>query len=211
MNAWILVVLGLVGLAIGWIVWRVRSRRALLPCPSEFRWLVELENPIARVTRSERVVRHLAPLPGARVIDVGCGPGRVTLPLARAVGSDGEVVALDVQPEMLTRVAAKAAAAGLPQVHPLAADARHAGLSPGSFDGAVLVMALGEIPEDVKIFAVLATALRPGGRLLVAESIFDPHYVRREKVRSQAAAAGLVEQSLEGNGVAYSLVFAKPG
>ena len=195
-------------LVLVWAGWRLASRRAVLPCPAEFGWLVELENPIARATRSERIVRHLAPKPGDRVADIGCGPGRVTLPLARAVGPAGEVIALDVQEAMLAKVAKKAKAAGLANVRMLEADARTAAL--GELDGAVAVMALGEIPDGAGIFPALAAALRPGGRLLVAESVFDPHYVRRARVRVAATAAGLAEQSLDGNAAGYSLVFAKP-
>jgi len=38
--------------------------------------------------------------PGMRVIDVGCGPGRLTIPVARAVEPDGEALALDIQEGM---------------------------------------------------------------------------------------------------------------
>ena len=77
-----------------WIGWRVSSKRALLPCPFELAWLVEIENPLARATRSEEVIRRLAVRPGSRVVDVGCGPGRVAIPMAAAVGVQGEVFAL---------------------------------------------------------------------------------------------------------------------
>ena len=63
------VIVVLIVLAGIWIAWRLRSRRSPLPCPAEFAWLVEVENPLARATRSEEVVRQLAPRPGARVID----------------------------------------------------------------------------------------------------------------------------------------------
>src|SRR5262245_65637212 len=91
-----------------WTAWRWYSQRSPLPGPAESAWLVELENPLARATRSEEVVQQLAPQPGARVIDIGCGPGRVTIPLARAIGPGGEVIALDVQAGMLAKVAQKA-------------------------------------------------------------------------------------------------------
>jgi tRNA G46 methylase TrmB len=120
------VIVLLIVLAGIWIAWRLRSRRALLPCPAEFAWLVEIENPLARATRSEQVVRQLAPRPGARVIDVGCGPGRVTIPLARAVGPGGEVIALDVQAAMLAKVAEKARAERIANIRLLQSDARSA-------------------------------------------------------------------------------------
>ncbi len=70
-------------LVTAWIIWRILSKKTLLPCPSKLSWLVELENPIARATRSEHVVRLLALAEGSHVMDVGCGPGRVTIHLQK--------------------------------------------------------------------------------------------------------------------------------
>jgi ubiquinone/menaquinone biosynthesis C-methylase UbiE len=39
--------------------------------------------------------------PGDTVLDLGCGPGYFSLPLARMVGPGGTVIAVDVQEEML--------------------------------------------------------------------------------------------------------------
>lgn len=199
-----------VATAVLWIVWRLRSRKTLLPCPAEFAWLVEVENPLARATRSEQVVDALAPQPGDTVADIGCGPGRVTIPLARAVGSHGEVIALDVQAAMLARVGDKAAREELRNVRLVYADARDEQIPPGTLDGAVMVMALGEIPEDAAILSFVHAALKPGGRLVVAESVFDPHYVRRDKLRRKAHAAGFAEEQCAGNLFGYSLRLRKP-
>ena len=51
--------------------------------------------------------------PGMRVMDVGCGAGFASIGLARLVGDNGKVVAVDVQPEMLAKVSKRAAWAGL--------------------------------------------------------------------------------------------------
>ena len=201
----------IIALAAAWVGWRLRSKRALLPCPAEFAWLVEMENPFARATNSDHVVRQLALSAGARVMDIGCGPGRVTIPLAHAVGPDGEVRALDVQAAMLARVAEKAAKEGIANIRLIESDVRSASVEGGSLDAAVMVMALGEVPEGASVFPFIFSALKPGGRLLVAESIFDPHFMRRAKVREQAAAAGFAERAYAGNIFGYSLVFEKAG
>lgn len=59
------------------------------PFPASMAWL--LDNPVARI-QANRLVRRLPVEPGMRVVDVGCGPGRVTVPVGRIVGEGGEVV-----------------------------------------------------------------------------------------------------------------------
>lgn len=66
------------------------------------------------------------------------------------------------------------------------------------------------LPNET-VFPFIFAALKPGGRLLVAESIFDPHFTSRAKVREQAAAAGFAERAYAGNIFGYSLVFEKAG
>jgi ubiquinone/menaquinone biosynthesis C-methylase UbiE len=193
-----------------WIAWRLRSRRALLPCPAEFGWLVEIENPLARSTRSEQVVQQLAPPAGALVIDIGCGPGRVTIPLARTVGPTGEVIALDIQAGMLAKVAEKARKEGIGNIRLMQSDVRRAQIHDGSLDAAVMVMALGEIPDADSIFPFIFAALKPRGCLLVAESIFDPHFVSRSRLRQMAQTARFTERTYSGNVFGYSLTFEKP-
>jgi len=205
------IIIPLAILAAIWVSWRLRSRRALLPCPAVLGWLVELENPLARATRSEEVVRQLAPRRGARVMDIGCGPGRVTIPLARAVGPGGEVIALDVQAGMLARAAEKVKGEGLGNVRLLQSEVRNAPIDEASLDAAVMVMALGEMPAAASVLPFVLSVLKPGGQLLVAESIFDPHFVSRAKLRKIAQAAGFSERAYSGNLFAYSLRFEKPG
>src|SRR5690349_21980666 len=100
---------GLIGLVA--VIWRVGSRRRSLPCPVWLRWLVELDNPFTKTNRAAVIIEHLSLQPGMVVLDAGCGPGRLTIPVARLVGEQGAVVALDLQPGMLERTRKKAQAA----------------------------------------------------------------------------------------------------
>jgi len=203
-------VIVVVMLAAIWITWRVLARHAPLPCPAMFAWLVKIENPLARAIRSETVVKQLAPLSGARVIDIGCGPGRVTVPLARTVGPAGAVIALDVQAEMLAKVAAYAKTEAIGSIQLIQSDVRSARIGHGTLDAAVMVTVLGELPDAPPVLALIFSALKPGGRLLVAETIFDPHFVSRHRLRQIAQAAGFVERAYSGNVFGYSLTFEKP-
>src|SRR5215218_2744965 len=53
--------------------------------------------------------------PGMRLLDVGCGPGSITLGLAATV-APGEVVGLDLRPEVIAQARASAAARGVANV-----------------------------------------------------------------------------------------------
>jgi ubiquinone/menaquinone biosynthesis C-methylase UbiE len=144
------------------------------------------------------------------VLDAGCGPGRLTLPLADAVGPDGEVLALDIQDEMLARVRAKVEAADLRNVDYLQAALGEGKLPQGHFDRIVLVTVLGEIPDQTAALRELYGALKPGGILSITEVIFDPHFQCREAVLTVAQSAGFVEKGFFGKKLAYTMHFEKP-
>ena len=192
------------------ITWRLASRRHSLPCPVWLRWLVELDNPFTKTNRARFIVDNLALSPGMTVLDAGCGPGRLTVPLAKGVGAAGQVVALDIQPGMLARARIKVEACGCTNVEFVAAALGAGKLPVSHFDRAVLVTVLGEIPDQAAALGELYRALKPGGILAVVEVIFDPHFQPRQRVNGIAGAAGFVERAFFGHRLAYVLHFEKP-
>ncbi len=84
-------------------IWRFGVRRVPLPCPA---WLISLlENPyFEAMAGSAKLLQRATVKPGLSVLDVGCGPGRLTIPAAKIVDPSGEVVALDIREKMLRRV-----------------------------------------------------------------------------------------------------------
>jgi ubiquinone/menaquinone biosynthesis C-methylase UbiE len=203
--------LGVVGLAIVvGVVWRLASRRQSLPCPVWLRWFVELDNPFARTNRAAVIIEHLGLHAGMVVLDVGCGPGRLTVPAARQVGEQGEVVAMDIQPGMLKRAEEKVRAANLSNVRFLHGGVGEGKLALEQFDRALLVTVLGEIPDRAAALKEIFAALKPGGLLSVTEIIFDPHFQGRQTVVRLAGAAGFREKAVFGNRIAYTMHFEKP-
>jgi 2-polyprenyl-3-methyl-5-hydroxy-6-metoxy-1,4-benzoquinol methylase len=101
---------------------------------------------------------------GARVADVGCGPGAMLPALAAAVGPDGRVVAVDADPEAVAAATALVAAAGLANVTVRQGRAEATGLEAGSLEVVMVrhVLAHNGGREDA-IVAHLATLVRPGG------------------------------------------------
>jgi ubiquinone/menaquinone biosynthesis C-methylase UbiE len=145
-----------------------------------------------------------------KILDAGCGPGRLTIPLAQRVGPAGKVTAMDMQLGMLNRTKDKAEAAGLANIEYLHANLGESRLPCNRFERAVLVTVLGEIPDRTAAVAELFSAVKPGGILAVVELIFDPHFQTRKTVTDFAVAAGFLEKEFWGNRMAYIAHFQKP-
>ena len=174
------------------------------------RWLVELDNPFTKTNRAAFILETLALSPGMAVLDAGCGPGRLTLPLAHSVGPAGHVVALDIQPGMLDRARARTESAGYTNVEFVVAALGDGRLPANDFDRAVLVTVLGEIPNRAEALSELFRALKPGGILAIVEVIFDPHFQSRKTVTGLAVSAGFRERAFFGHSLAYVIHFEKP-
>ncbi len=104
-------------------------------------------------------------VPGARVLDVGCGCGHTTIELARRVGPSGSVTGVDISTPMLEEARAAASRADVRNVRFENVDAQTHPFAPDRFD--VVFSRFGVMffahPEDA--FRNLCRALRPGGRL----------------------------------------------
>ena len=204
------ILLGLVGVtAVLTALLRFLSRRQSLPCPA---WLtVLLENPYMNsVAGAEKILDRMALEPGMKVLDVGCGPGRLTIPAAKRVGPTGTVVALDIQAKMLRRLRERIEAQDLRNIQTIQAGAGDGEVPHDTFDRALLVTVLGEIPDRQAALAEIYTALKPGGILSITEALPDPHYQSRTQLRKLAQAVGYEEQSCTGNWVAFTINFVKP-
>ena len=110
-------------------------------------------------------------VPGARVADVGCGPGAMLPALSAAVGPQGRVTAVDADPEAVAAATALVAPAGLANVAVREGRAEETGLEAGSLDVVMLrhVLAHNGGAEDA-IVAHLATLVRPGGCVYLVDA-----------------------------------------
>ena len=202
----VVLLVGLTGLVFGW---RVLTRRHAIPCPPELIWLLE-NRAMERVAGSALLLERAGIVPGMHVLDAGCGPGRLTIPLAERVGERGSVLAVDLQEGMLSRLKARLEARGITNVRTLQAALGSGALPAGAFDRALLVTVLGEIPGRVNALREIQHSLRPGGILSVTEVFPDPHYQSRSTVRRLAEQAGFAVRETSGNWRAFTINLSGP-
>jgi ubiquinone/menaquinone biosynthesis C-methylase UbiE len=210
MNTFEVVLLAVILFVIVSLIWRLVSNRRSLPCPSWLGWMVEMDNPFTETNRASVIIGLLGLQPGMKVLDAGCGPGRLSIPAAQAIGPQGELTALDLQPGMLTRVQEKAQHAGIANIRFAQAGLGDGKLEKDYYDRALLVTVLGEIPNQEAALDEIHAALNAGGILSVTEVIFDPHFQSRKSVRRVAGKAGLREIGTFGKRLAYTMHFEKP-
>lgn len=103
--------------------------------------------------------------PGARVLDVGCGDGKVSAEIALRVPA-GHVVGIDNSPAMID-LAQRTWAPRVPNLAFRIADAQSLDV-PGVFDLAFSNSALHWVPDHPAVLRGLAAALTPGGRLALS-------------------------------------------
>ncbi|MGQ0838770.1 SAM-dependent methyltransferase [Actinokineospora sp.] len=108
--------------------------------------------------------------PGHRVLDLGCGPGKPAVQLARATGA--QVVGISVSTEDVRLASARARAEGMAeQVRFSYADGTNLPFEPESFDAVLALESIVHIPDRVQVLDQIRRVLRPGGKLALTDFI----------------------------------------
>jgi len=127
--------------------------------------------------------------PGAQVVDLGCGNGQISLPLAL---QGAQVLAVDVSPAMIRKLRSDARQRGALTLDGLALPIEELVLPPASVDLVVSSYALHHLrdPDKARLVTAVYDWLRPGGRLLVADMMFGRGASRRDRaiIRSKVVA-----------------------
>jgi SAM-dependent methyltransferase len=130
-------------------------------------WLEREER--EREERGSVLLRELALKPGMAVADIGAGTGYYARRIAPLVGAQGEVFAVDVQPQMVAMLQAAAKRPGLGNLVPVLGTATDPKLKPGSIDLALMVDVYHELEFPYEMLQNIVRALKPGGRVVFVE------------------------------------------
>ena len=131
-----------------------------------------LASPIRRFLQDPEEILRPFVTSGMRTLDIGCGMGFFTLPLAALVGPSGSVTAVDLQEKMirgLEKRAEKAGLAGRIDARTCRQDSLGLDDISASIDFALAFALAHEVPDRERLFAEIFAALKQGGKLLLAE------------------------------------------
>lgn len=123
-----------------------------------------------RVREAEQIMNAAAVAPGMTVADIGAGDGYYTVRLAQRVGLRGRVLAQDIQPKVIERLADRVARERLDNVSLKLGAVDDPRLPANSFDRIFLVHMYHEIGEPYAFLWRLYPALRDGGEVVVVDS-----------------------------------------
>jgi len=156
-------------------------------------WLAyTFDNPIRRILHPPEKVLGGLVHQGFTALDIGCGMGHFTMGMARMVGDQGRVIAVDIQEEMLERVKRRAAHQGLTERILLHKGYVECLEMKGQVDFALAFWMVHEVPDQLAFFKAVKDLLKPDGRFLVAEPKIhtsEADIKRSLKIASQAGLA----------------------
>jgi ubiquinone/menaquinone biosynthesis C-methylase UbiE len=203
-QAWSGACLVLFAVAAAGGLWYLHKPR---PFPYSQRWMLDKELPF--LTR-ERLCEVLAPRPGERILEIGPGTGLFSVPVARRLVPGGTLDVFDVQQLMLDHTLRVGAANKVRNIVATRGDVRRLPYPESTFDGALMMSVLSEITNHEAALGELRRVLKPGGRLMVGEFLFDWHAVPFGSLRRRAERQGLRFESRLGPPFSYIAHFLVP-
>jgi ubiquinone/menaquinone biosynthesis C-methylase UbiE len=123
-----------------------------------------------------------------RLLDVACGPGNFTAPLAAELPHGGLAVGFDISQPMLTRAVADNSG---PRTCYVRGDARRLPFDDETFDAVCCFGALYLMPEPFRVAGEMMRVLKPGGRIAILTSYAPDVAPLRDLMAASARSIGL--------------------
>lgn len=168
------------------------------------------------------ILKKIPASPGAAIADLGCGNfGYFVFPLARLIGKQGKVYAVDVIKSALDDIKRKAKAENLPQIETVWSNLEIYGatkIKKETLDMAILINTLHQAVRPIDMLKETIRMIKPEGEILIIDwddkdYILGPsagQRIKKDKLLSAAEKLNLklVEDFRPGR-LHYGLVFAK--
>jgi ubiquinone/menaquinone biosynthesis C-methylase UbiE len=158
-------------------------------------WLAPtFDNPLRRLVHNPDAILAGLVRQGQTAFDLGCGMGYFTIPLARLVGDQGRVIAIDLQEKMLARVKRRAERAGvLDRIELHRAQPTQLGIT-SSGDFALAFWMVHEVPDQFAFLHEVHHMLKLGASFLIAEPMITSqpwHFRRPSRLRNLLVSSQL--------------------
>ena len=147
--------------------------------------------------RPDLVLAALDLRPGMTIADIGAGTGYFSVRLARAV-SDGQVIATDIEPDMIRYLSERAAREQLTNLRAVLTPSGDPQLAPETVDRILVVDVWHHLDDRPAYARALAKALRPGVKLAIVDFTFESthgppakHRLAPDEILADLRAAGL--------------------
>ena len=153
-----------------------------------------LASPLRRLLEKPEEVLAPHVESGVTAMDIGCGMGFFSLPLAELVGPSGRVICVDLQERMISSLRKRASRAGLAErIETRVCSASSLGTQDleGKVDFVLTYAMVHEVPDAAGLLTQIHDVLVPGGRLLIAEPRGHVSEEALEKTIAAAEKAGL--------------------
>jgi SAM-dependent methyltransferase len=162
---------------------------------------------------------------GQQIVDIGCGPGFATLDLAKLVGKNGRIYAVDSSEKYINYLENQLNVSTFQNVTTQLSDVHSLKLPENGLDGAFARWVLCFVKNPERVLAEVHRCLKPGGRFVIQDyfnylavklypkpdvfhALFEAYY---ESVRAQGGSydiAGLLPEMLMRHG--FNITFLKP-
>lgn len=178
---------------------------------------------LMRATREQEensalMLRELKIQPGWTICDLGCGNGYHVLAMSPMTGPAGEILAVDIQPQMLDMLKDRAAGRGLKNVRTILGEYHDPKLPPASCDLILLVDVYHEFSHPEHQLKAIHAALKPHGKVALVEyraedpevPIKPEHKMSKEQIRREWLPMGFaVEREFDGLPWQHLMIFRK--